>query len=72
VQLSSIGVPNEEGYRRELREFLFTAPGVSDCISGVVRALLAQPAFICKRRPADACVQGRALQSLGCRKCWRI
>ena len=40
AQLSSIGVPNEEGYRRELREFLFTAPGVSDCISGVVRALL--------------------------------
>ncbi|KAK9838491.1 hypothetical protein WJX81_002690 [Elliptochloris bilobata] len=35
-RLSSIGVPNEEVYRRELREFLFTAPGVADCISGVI------------------------------------
>lgn len=40
LKLASIGLPNEEGYRRELREFLFTAPGVADCISGVVRAPL--------------------------------
>ena len=38
LQLASIGVQNEETNRRELREFLFTAPGVADCISGVVRA----------------------------------
>lgn len=38
VQLASIGLQNEETYRRELREFLFSAPGVAECISGVVRA----------------------------------
>ena len=36
LQLSSIGVPNEEDNRRALRELLFTAPGVEDHISGVV------------------------------------
>ena len=36
LQLSSIGVPNEEQNRRTLRELLFTAPGVEDHISGVV------------------------------------
>lgn len=36
MQLSSIGVPNEEQNRRALRELLFTAPGVEDHISGVV------------------------------------
>ena len=39
LQLSSIGVPNEEQHRRALRELLFTAPGVEDHISGVVGAL---------------------------------
>ena len=37
LQLSSIGVPNEETHRRALRELLFTAPGVENHISGVVR-----------------------------------
>ena len=36
TQLSSIGVPNEEQNRRQLRELLFTAPGIEDHISGVV------------------------------------
>ncbi len=35
-QLSSIGLPNEEQYRRDLREMLFTAPDVATHISGVV------------------------------------
>ena len=38
AQLSSIGVPNEEQNRRQLRELLFTAPGIEDHISGVVSA----------------------------------
>ena len=37
LQLSSIGVENVEGARRNLRELLFTSPNVSDYISGVVR-----------------------------------
>jgi hypothetical protein len=36
LQLASIGLPNEEGYRRDLREMLFTAPDVAKYISGVV------------------------------------
>lgn len=40
LQLSSIGVPNEEANRRTLRELLFTSPGVEDHISGVVRSAL--------------------------------
>ena len=36
LQLSSIGLPNEETYRRELREMLFTAPDIDKYISGVV------------------------------------
>ena len=44
AQLSSIGVPNEEQNRRQLRELLFTAPGVEDHISGVVSGtLILQP-----------------------------
>jgi len=39
LQLSSIGVENEEGARRNLRELLFTSPNVSDYISGVVRGM---------------------------------
>ena len=39
-QLSSIGLPNEEAYRRDLREMLFTAPDVSKYISGVVRCAI--------------------------------
>lgn len=35
-QLASIGCPNEESYRRELREMLFTSPGIENYISGVV------------------------------------
>lgn len=42
LQLSSIGVPNEEQNRRALRELLFTAPGVEDHISGVVSTLSPQ------------------------------
>ncbi len=37
LQLASIGCPNEESYRRDLREMLFTAPGIENYISGVVR-----------------------------------
>ena len=37
MQLASIGVANEEANRRALREMLFTAEGVQNCISGVVR-----------------------------------
>ena len=37
LQLASIGVVNEEPARRALREMLFTAPGVENYISGVVR-----------------------------------
>jgi fructose-bisphosphate aldolase class 1 len=37
MQLASIGCPNEESYRRELREMLFTSPGIDNYISGVVR-----------------------------------
>ena len=37
LQLSSIGVPNEEQHRRTLRQLLFEAPGVENYISGVVR-----------------------------------
>jgi fructose-bisphosphate aldolase class I len=37
MQLDSIGVPNEEDNRRELREMLFTSPGIENYISGVVR-----------------------------------
>lgn len=36
LQLSSIGVANEESNRRMLREMLFTAPDVEQYISGVV------------------------------------
>jgi Fructose-bisphosphate aldolase class-I len=36
LQLSSIGVPNEEDNRRALREMLFSADGVENYISGVV------------------------------------
>ena len=36
AQLASIGCPNEESYRRELREMLFTSPGIENYISGVV------------------------------------
>lgn len=39
MQLSSIGVENDEGARRNLREMLFTSPNVSDYISGVVRVV---------------------------------
>ena len=35
-QLDSIGVPNEEANRRELREMLFTSPDIEKYISGVV------------------------------------
>lgn len=35
-RLASIGVENEEGARRNLREMLFTSPQVSDYISGVI------------------------------------
>ena len=45
LQLSSIGVPNEEDNRRALRELLFSAPGVEDHISGVVSTLPAIRAF---------------------------
>ena len=37
-QLASIGCPNDEPHRRELREMLFTSPGIDNYISGVVRA----------------------------------
>ncbi len=37
LQLASIGVVNEEPARRTLREMLFTAQGVENYISGVVR-----------------------------------
>ena len=37
LQLASIGVHNEESARRALREMLFTASGVENYISGVVR-----------------------------------
>jgi fructose-bisphosphate aldolase, class I len=36
LQLSSIGVPNEEANRRDLREMLFTSPDIEKCISGVI------------------------------------
>ncbi len=36
LQLSSIGVDNDEANRRVLREMLFTAPEVEQFISGVV------------------------------------
>lgn len=39
MQLSSIGVPNEEVNRRDLREMLFTSPGIENYISGVVGPL---------------------------------
>ena len=39
LQLSSIGVPNEEQNRQALRELLFTAPGIEEHISGVVSTL---------------------------------
>eukprot|EP00887_Chlorella_sp_A99_P006841 scaffold2.g6841.t1 len=35
-RLASIGLPNEESYRRDLRELLFTAPDVDKYISGVI------------------------------------
>lgn len=35
-RLAAIGLPNEEGYRRDLRELLFTAPDVEKYISGVI------------------------------------
>ena len=38
-QLAGIGLPNTEDNRRALRELLFTAGGVEEHISGVVRAL---------------------------------
>ena len=38
LQLASIGCPNEEANRRELREMLFTSPGIENYISGVVGA----------------------------------
>ncbi len=36
LQLSSIGVANEEQNRQALRELLFTAPDIEEHISGVV------------------------------------
>lgn len=39
MQLSSIGVENEESARRNLREMLFTSPDVEKYISGVVRVV---------------------------------
>ena len=36
LQLSSIGVANEEGNRRALRNLLFSAPDIEKYISGVV------------------------------------
>lgn len=39
LQLSSIGVPNEEQNRQALRELLFTAPDIEEHISGVVSTL---------------------------------
>ena len=39
LQLSSIGVPNEEQNRQALRELLFTAPDIEEHISGVVSFL---------------------------------
>jgi fructose-bisphosphate aldolase class 1 len=36
IQLSSIGVENEESARRNLREMLFTSPGIENSISGVI------------------------------------
>lgn len=36
LQLDSIGVPNEETNRRELREMLFTSADIEKYISGVV------------------------------------
>ena len=50
LQLSSIGVENDEGARRNLRELLFTSPDVEKYISGVVRehfCLIAQVLFDC-------------------------
>jgi fructose-bisphosphate aldolase class I len=35
-RLASIGLPNEETYRRELRELLFTSPDIDKYISGVI------------------------------------
>lgn len=35
-RLASIGLPNEESYRRDLRELLFTAPNLNEYISGVI------------------------------------
>lgn len=52
-QLASIGLPNEESYRRDLRELLFTAPNLNEYISGVVRglSLLVLPAAARVRAP---------------------
>ncbi len=54
TQLSSIGVPNEEQNRRQLRELLFTAPGIEDHISGVVSGTSIVQANNLKRSP-DYC-----------------
>ena len=48
-QLDSIGVANEEGNRRDLREMLFTSPGIEKYISGVVgRGRPLQPPTACR------------------------
>ncbi len=56
LQLASIGCPNEESYRRELREMLFTSPGIENYISGVVST---QTVF---------CMPALALAPLCCRQ----
>ena len=43
LQLASIGLANEEAHRRDLREMLFTSPGIANHISGVVRGPVPGP-----------------------------
>jgi fructose-bisphosphate aldolase class 1 len=43
LQFESIGVPNEESNRRDLREMLFTSPDIEKYISGVVSTLQSLP-----------------------------
>lgn len=59
LQLASIGCPNEEPMRRDLREMLFTAPGIENYISGVVSArqrwaCWGQPSGSADQRPRHA------------------
>ena len=54
LQLSSIGVPNEEQNRQALRELLFTAPGIEEHISGVVSTLSFTKLPCAKRDLAEA------------------